>query len=437
MKKFITILLVAMAASVQQTSAQQSLVDTQRDAVKQSHKVVQFGSGELDPTQYNDSIRHLIDMFYYDQFRHFSDPEAPYFLFMSRDSSLAMGIGGAVRMRGYYDWDGAMPGAAFAPYFISMTPDPTKMRHFDTTPSGTCLFFRVLGRNKAIGHYQLYIEANFTGYQSRDLKLKKAYAIVNDFTIGYANSTFSDPAAQPPIIDAQGPSNKISGTNVLVRYMPRLTKHWIVAVSAETPVNPGVTYTSTTKAVDNPVPDGAAFVQYEWGPTSHVRLSGVVRSLSWRDTEAARNHHTPGWGVMLSSVAHPVAPLTTYATINYGRGYAGLGGDLSMGNYDLVPDPDNQSQLYAPASLGWCLGLQWNFRPNLFMSASTSATHYMPRSGAAPDEYRRGLMASVNAYWNLTARIQLGAEFDFGRRVNIGGAHHNACRANIMAQFSF
>lgn len=419
--------------------ARQSLADDQRDSVKASHKVVQFGKGELSPVQVmqNDSVRELIEMFYLDQFRSFSDPEAPYFLFMSRDATLAMGIGGAVRMRGYYDWNGAMPGAAFSPYLVPMTPDPAQRRHFATTPSGTCLFFRVLGRNRTLGHYQIYIEANFTGYNSRDFKLKKAYATLNDFTIGYATSTFSDPAAVAPIIDAQGPSNKISNTNVLVRWMPRLSSHWVAAVSAETPVTQAADYSGQTKGVDAWVPDGAAFVQYEWGRSSHVRLSATVRSLSYRDLAAKRNHYLAGWGAMLSSVAHPVPQMTTYLTLNYGRGYAGLGGDLSMGNYDLVPDPTNPDRLYAPKSLGWAVGVQWNFRPNIFMSAGASATHYMPRSGSLADEYHRGLMAHVNAYWNLTARIQVGAEFDFGRRVNIGGAHHNSYRANLMAQFSF
>ena len=44
-----------------------------------------------------------------------------------------MGIGGAVRMRGYYDWGGAMPSAGFSPYLIPMTPDPASMRHLDAT----------------------------------------------------------------------------------------------------------------------------------------------------------------------------------------------------------------------------------------------------------------------------------------------------------------
>lgn len=38
--------------------------------------------------------------------------------------------------------------------------------------------FRVLGRNKSLGDYQLYIETNFNGYASRDFHLKKAYAML-------------------------------------------------------------------------------------------------------------------------------------------------------------------------------------------------------------------------------------------------------------------
>lgn len=424
-------ILVTLAAPAQ------ALTDAMRDSVRQFHRVITFEGGASHPQADSDSVRHLIDMFYYDQFRHFSDPEAPYFMFMSRDATLAMGMGGAVRLRAYYDWGGAMPSPAFSPYSIAMRPDPASMRHFATTPSGCCLFFRVLGRNKSLGHYQLYIETNFNGYQGRGLKLKKAYAIVNDFTIGLATSTFSDPAAQPPVIDAQGPGNKISGSSVLVRWMPRIANRWIAAISAETPAEMSATFTQSTRRVDNWIPDAAAFIQYEWGPTAHVRLAGIVRSLSYRDEAAGANRHLAGWGVLLSSVAHPFSrQLTTYASINYGHGYASLGGDLAMGACDLIPG-DDSGRLYAPASLGWCAGVQWNFRYNLFVSASASATHFMPRHGVAPDSYRRGITADVNLIWNPTPRIQTGAEFDFGQRRDADRRTRAAYRVNLLAQFSF
>lgn len=373
----------AIASSAQtgefpQNPDRKSLVDIQHDSLVASHKIISFGKGSdsISPAK-ADSIRSLIEGFYYDQFRHFQDPAAPYFLFLSRDATLAMGIGGAVRMRGYFDWDGAIPASGFAPYLIPMNPDPTKMRKFDTTPAGTCLFFRVIGRNKTIGNYQLYIEANFNGYQARDLHLKKAYAQINDWTIGYANSTFSDPAAQPATVDAQGPSNKITPTNVLVRWMPRFKKNWLAAVSVETPSTSYGT-TESTKAIDNWIPDAAAFLQYEWGRTDHVRLSGVVRALSYRDLLTATNHYRAGWGLMLSTVFHPIPQLTLFGTANYGHGYASLGGDLLIGKYDLIANPDRNGELYAPASLGWCAGVQYNILPNLFVSQHLPERNPLP-----------------------------------------------------------
>ena len=416
------------------------LTDRFNDTLATSNKIV-FIDGRPAPDEMQrqiDSIRREISVFYYDQFRHFQDPGAPYFLFMSKDAQLAMGIGGCVRMRGYFDWGGAIPSPGFAPMLIPMTPNPAQSKHFDTTPAGSTLFFRVLGRNKALGDYQLYLELNFNGYQRRDLHLKKAYAIINDFTVGYAESTFSDPAAMPPTVDAQGPNNKMSPSAVLVRYMPVIKDRWVLAVSAETPQEPaiGLDAKDVEKAY-NWMPDWAAFLQYEWARGQHVRLSGIVRTLPYRDILAGTNRNPAGWGVQFSSVAHPLAPLTTYVTVNYGHGVAGLGGDLLMGNYDLVADPSTPGRLYAPASYGWCLGLQYNIRPNLFVSASASQARYLPSSAVSPDEYRYGLFADVNVFWNLTPRIQVGAEFDWGLRANFSGAHRSARRVGALCQFSF
>ena len=197
-----------------------NMMDAQRDSVCTSRKLAIIGQ-HGEPTASSDSVRHLIDMFYYDQFRHFQDPEAPYFLFMSKDATLAMGMGGAVRMRAYVDWHGSVQSPGFAPYLIPMRPDPAKMRKFGTTPAGSSLFFRVIGRNKTVGSYQIYIEANFNGYQARDFHLKKAYAAINDFTIGYTVSTFSDPMALPPTVDAQGPVNKRSEEHTSELQSPR------------------------------------------------------------------------------------------------------------------------------------------------------------------------------------------------------------------------
>lgn len=425
-------------ASPTDLPTEESLADQMHDSIRNTSRLVVIGGGpESQSTEYRDSVNQLMQQFYYDQFRHFQDPESPYFLFLSRDAKLAMGVGGCVRMRGYYDWGGAIPAPGFAPYLIPMSPEPTQMRKFGTTPAGTCLFFRVIGRNKSLGNYSLYIEANFNGYQSRDFHLKKAYATINAFTIGYASSTFSDPAAVPATVDAQGPNNKLAQTSVLVRWMPRVKERWVFAISAETPSTSIGADGVYNKKVDEWLPDFAAFAQYEWGPTSHIRLSGIVRNLAYRDMVTATNHNLPGIGVQLSGVGHPIPPVTVYGTFNAGKGYAGLGGDLLVGAYDLMPVLETPGKMTSPRSYGWNVGVQYNFRPNLFASVSISQSRLLPSHRVMAEEYRYGMAGDVNIFWNLTPRIQVAAEFDMGKRKNMNGESRWAKRVGALAQFSF
>ena len=219
-----------------------SSVDMQKEALLRDHKIIYIDGkpANADSTERQDSIRNLVENFFYDQFQSFSDPAAPYFLFMGRNDELAMGIGGCVRIRGWYDIDAAIPANSFTPYLIPMVKDPANNSRIGATPAGSTLFFRVIGKNKTIGDYQLYIEANFNGYGGTDFHLKKAYAQLNNVTVGYASSTFSDPAALPPTVDANGPSNKISPTSVLVRWMKTYKTRWTVAGSVELPKNAAI-----------------------------------------------------------------------------------------------------------------------------------------------------------------------------------------------------
>lgn len=431
-----SLLAAAMIAAIAVPAIAKAPAEVQTDSLIRDRRIITFGEGEEASPSAVDS---LILNFYYDQFRHFQDPAAPYFLFMSKDAGLAMGVGGCVRMRGYVDWGGALPASGFAPYLIPTGPDdPLKERSIGTTPAGSSLFFRVIGRNKKLGNYQLYIEANFNGYSSRDFHLKKAYATLNDVTIGYANSTFSDPSALPPVIDAQGPNVKMARTAVLIRWMHTWRDRWTVAASVESPemaqVNGG---DGTAVKRDQYVPDISAFVQYQWNRSEHVRLAAIGRQLPYRDMKVGRNHTIVGWGLQLSSVFRPVEPLTVYFTINGGKGYAGLGGDLLIGNYDLLADPLRPGRAYAPASWGYYAGLQYNFRPNLFLATTFGQARFAPDMAVASSEYKYGLYSATTLIWNLTPRIQAGAEFDIGKRQNFDGSHGWARRAGLMAQFSF
>lgn len=431
MKK--TIIATLCLSSFLMTTAKTS-GEIQIDSLKESHRVVLIGEGQ-NPSV--DSIRAIIDMFYVDQFRHFQDPRAPYFLFMSKDSRFAMGIGGAVRMRGWFDWGGVIPYNGFIPYAISVPRDKVNRRKLATTPAGTALYFRVIGRNHRLGNYQLYIETNFDGYNQVGMKLKKAYATVNDWTIGLAPSTFGDPAAFPPLIDAQGPQAEIQTTAVLLRWMHAIHPNWTIAASIETPQSQIGYDNIYTAKLNDWMPNFAAFAQLNWGNNQHIRLSGITRLLPYQNLVTASNEHSLGWGIQLSTVFNPADKVTIYGTANTGHGYGSLTGDLIMTNFDLINNPDNQGEMYAPSSWAWYVALQYHIHPDLFVSATLGQERFTPSRPVDPTTYKYGLYSAFNVFWNITPRVQVAAEINLGKRQNFDQSHNYARRACLMTQFSF
>lgn len=437
MKKHFTILgAIVVIGCATMTAAGTTPREAHVDSLKQSHKIIDIGGSGQATAQ---DRREIINRFYEDQFSQFEKPSAPYFMFMSRDARLAMGVGGNARVRGWYDWGGNIPGQSFSPYLIPMNPNPAQMRQLDANPSGSNLFFRMIGSQSRIGAYEVYLEAEFSGYNGTDFKVTKAYGTIGDWTVGYASTTFSDPQALPPSVDAQGPNNKMDATAVLVRYMHTFKKNWVVAASVENPVKQVAIDTDATEGTSTWIPDLGMFLQYQWGHNNmqHVRLSGVVRQLTYRSLLDSRNYHSAGWGLQLSTVTNVYGPLTFYGTVNGGRGMAGLGGDWIMNNFDLISNPQRPGHLYAPYVLGYMSALRYDIRHDLFAVATFGQAIYYHKSGTVDNEYRYGLYGAANVFYNLTPRVQFGMAFNFGKRVDVGGDSRWGRRICAVATFSF
>lgn len=407
------------------------------EQVKNSRKVVWFGDRDSTAAS-QDSIRRLIDRFYVDQYRHFQDPEAPYFLMMSRDATLAMGIGGAVRMRGWYDFGGAMPYNGFIPYSIPVPSNPAKQRRLAATPAGTALFFRIIGINKALGNFSAFIQGNFDGGDGTGFKIKKSYVTINDWTIGYASSTFMDLAADPPVIDAQGPCGQVNNTSVLLAWRHDIRRHWTVAASLEFPRSSVAADGTTTQTLDDWFPDIVAFGQWNFGRGGgHVRLSGLLRVMPYRDLEAGCNRSVPGWAAQASAMAPLSYGVTVYASALAGKGAESYINDLMLAPLDLIADPECPGRMYAPWFWGATAGVRYNFTDAVFASVSVSEARFMPRGGVDPTQYKYGLYGVANIFWNMSARLQVGAEYLIGRRHDFNGESAGANRVNLLFQFSF
>lgn len=409
-----------------------------RREIVRSIRVVPIGSSDLDEQSRRDSLENLMERFFTNQFQHFQNPQAPALMFLSRDADFAMGIAGVVRMRGWFDWDGSIQANGFCPYLIPMEKDPRHKRRLGATPAGTAMVFSMFGRNRFLGDYMAYIEAGFNGYDNIDFKLKKAYVTVRDWTIGYATSTFCDPSTLAPVIDGAGANGSMSKTNVLVRWLHVIPSGWNVAASLEIPASKPDVSGSDVDLCDDWIPDFAAFVQKEWdGGYSHLRLSGLLRGITYRDLVAETNRTVAAWAMQLSTKVKLMQRATLFGQFNYGRGHASYLNDLSIGNFDLIAAPGSEGRLYAPASMGITLGARYDILDNVFLSATYGHLRFYPRRGVAHDTYRYGQYMAASVFWNIMPRMQVGAEVLYGRRSNFDGRSASAHRADVLFQLSF
>lgn len=405
----------------------------QNSIISDTH-IISMGSEEAA----RDSLEHMLNMFYVDQFRHFQDPRSPYFMFMSKSGNLAMGVGGLIRMRSYFDWNGSIPINGFSPYMIPIPKDPTSMKRLAATPAGTGLFFTLLGRNSIIGNFMGFFMADFSGYNNRDFKLKKAYVTAGDWTVGYATTTFEDTQAEPSTIDGAGANGVNSRTNVLVRFMHTFKERWTVAGSFEFPSSSIGADEVHTKACSDYVPDIAAFLQYQWDETeSHIRVSGLGRVLSYRDLITAKNYNIFGWGAQLSAVWRVIPKMKLYGIASVGRGHASYTTDLSSGNFDLIEKPGDPGRLYAPKAVGYVAGIQYYFTDKLFSNIALSEQRYYPKENPEDSQYKYGLYGAFNLFWDITPRFEIGMEYLAGKRMDFNGTHGNSNRITAMAMFSF
>ena len=247
-----------------------------------------------------------------------------------------------------------------------------------------------------------------------------------------------DPAAAPPTIDYEGPNGMTSVRNVMLRYTLDLSKHWQVALAAEAP---SVTYTlsdGNNMAIRQRMPDIPFYVQYGWNEgNNHIRVSGLIRGLSYRDLMASRNKSVLGWAVQLSGLANITPKVMLYYQGVYGRGYDRYLNGLNGKGFDLIPDPNNQGKLYAPETLGYVAGIRYSFSQKFFISASYSQSRLYSKTGSlSENSYRYAQYIVGNAFYNLTPDCSIGLEYLYGRRSNMNREDGQANRINAMIQYN-
>lgn len=378
----------------------------------------------------------IVNVFKETQRQHFHDPGIPRFLLADRKRKWALGVGGYVQAVVEYDFGGISDDIDFFPAFIS-GGKPRSQFQMDITTS--TLFLKLVGRVGKWGNIIVYTAGNWRG-DGNTFELQNAYVQFLGITFGYDTGTFMDLAAGPPTIDFAGPCGMTSYRTTLVRYERTLGKGFSVGIALEMPGIEGATdrYTSVDHQL---VPSVPAYVQYGWNKgRSHIRLSGIYRNIAYTDLANDKSNSQTGWGVQATSVVAIGKPFQIYLQYAYGKGIGSLINDISNLSVDIVSDVDNVGKMQLLPMSGWYAGVQYNFTPKIFMSATYSQS--MLHAGnyyriVNPEQYKHGQYLVTNLFWNVIPDLQLGMEYLHGWRKDFDKNGDQANRINLSAKFSF
>lgn len=372
----------------------------------------------------------------------FHVPDAPRFAIVGKNRSFYLGIGGQVKATLGYDFGSPIHNAnEFATSAIPMHPDKGNgaLVQFSAMQSGLFVNFVALPDNpNRIG---AYFNFNLINGDNYGFNLVYAYIRYRGFTVGYDYSLFSDMAAAPPTIDYEGPNAFTAIPNGVIDYRHSFGKHFSLGAGIEMP-QASYTVGQYTRNVSQRVPDIPAYLQWAFTGNSRIRLSAIIRNITYRDIPADKNRNVVGWGIKLSGTVQPIPWLTAYYQACYGKGIASYFQDLNGQGLDLTPDPAAHGKLKPTEAWGGYLGLQFNITKKLYCSCTFSYLRAYPgkyQGGETlwSDQYKYTRYVVGNVFYNFNSILSCGIEYIYGSRRDMSGLTRHDNRLQTMLQVSF
>lgn len=266
------------------------------------------------------------------QLTYIHEPQAPRFLLTDRKGKFALGIGGYVRATAEYDFGGIVDNIDFIPAYI---PNGSKIRNQFQMDAGTStIFLKLVGHTKILGDFVVYTAGNFRDGSSKGFQLRNAYVSFRDITVGYTYGGFMDLGALPSTIDFQGPDGATFYRATQLAYTYKGLKNFRFNASIEMPSVDGTTNDGLTIAQQR-MPDFTAYAQYGWNSKSHLRVGGLIRSMTYTDTQSDKAHAVTGFGVQASATFNLGRQWQVFGQATYGKGIGQYLNDISNLNVDL------------------------------------------------------------------------------------------------------
>ncbi len=357
----------------------------------------------------------------------------PRFAIVGKDNKFYLGIGGQFLGEGVFTWGDDMPSATlFTPSSLTpSTPGNGGKTQFGWQSSSIYLNFVALpGTDNQVG---LFFKGNFMG-NNNSFNVFHFYGKYRGLTAGYTNSLFTDGAAEPMTIDFEGPNGYPFITLFTAYWQQDFTKNFSGAIGIDAP-SASMTAGSSTKEVNQRIPAVPAYLQYAWNDgAAHIRLSGIVRPLTYRDLSANENKTIVGGGVQLSGMTAIAGGLSVNFNGAYGKGIGTYLQDDNGLGMDAVATT-TPGVMKAVSTMGVTGGLSYAFSSKVSTNLTYShLTNWLPKDADMSDvSYRYGDYVAANVIWNINKFLSAGIEYDYGYRRSFDGSGLHANR--VQCQF--
>lgn len=390
-----------------------------------------------------DGDQNIYELFLENAPKSFENPGVPRFAIRGKDNKFLLGIGAMIKATASFDWGNPIDNpASFTTYDIPMGHTPGNGGLFQSTFNHSNIFLNFLGLPGTDNQLGAYISGHFTG-PGNAFKLHHAFIRYRGILVGHTHSLFTDAAAGPPTIDCEGPNGYTSVTNNVIQYSGRLAQNLKGGIGVEMPMASG-TPGPYSAMVNQRIPDVPVFVQYSWGrnANSWLRFAAIIRNMQYRDLVDSKNRDCVGWGVQLSGSAELIPNLRAYYQATYGKGISSYFQDLTGNGLDMVPEYNMNGHMEAVEAWGGYLGLQYNFSKKCFSSITYSmvrdyANNYTNLETGWNGTYKYAQYVAANVFYNVNSFLQVGAEYLYGRRVDMNEISRHDNRLNAMAKINF
>jgi hypothetical protein len=286
------------------------------------------------------------------------------------------------------------------------------------------------------GILRAFIEGDFA-QENDTFRLRHAFGQWKKVLAGKTWSAFVDTAATPEEVDFEGLNGRINVRQSQVRFMPTIGQNYEFQLSLEDP-NPEIQNgQGVTRA-----PDLVASGRFQVLDRLHVKLAllgrqirgqvaqefggSVDKEYAWGSTLSGR-FQTPRWDERDSLLFQ----------LNAGNGIGRYVNDLSsVGNFDGIFNPDTGKLELFDVISGYVSWQHW-WRGSIRSNFTFGAVEVDNPGFVEGSAYKQTLRFSTNLLWTPTPRIDIGAEYLWGRRENEDGNNDTATQIQMSARYRF